>query len=536
MSKKPWRDVNAIYQIYPRSFYDSNGDGVGDIEGVIAKLDYLKSKDDSLGIDAIWFSPMFPSPQKDCGYDVSDYRGVDPIFGDMNSLKRLLDEAHARDIKVLLDYVPNHSSDQHEWFKEASSSRDNSKRDYYVWRDAKPDGSVPTNWLSMSGGSTWTWHEPTQQYYLHSFLPSQPDLNWDNPVLREEMLNVLRYWMDMGVDGFRADAVWPISKNFEAGDNPMNPEFYGGDDNFGSYIHANSRGGPNLHKYLRMMTDVVAEYENRFIVFEFYPDDRFGSRLDQYFKMQDINPGYASTFFFEGFQLQWWARQFQGSFDAMFSKYYKDLPVATLGNHDQMRIASKFGMAQAKALAVMELTLPGVPSVYYGEELGMLDVEIKPEDAFDRFAGGAGLDARDKYRTPMRWDNSKYAGFSTVKPWLPVGPHKEWMNVEAQQKTDHSFLKMYQKLLRLRSEEPTIRYGSYDNWRETSDEIMTFRRSLDGKEFYTVVNFTDYSIDLDLPKPGRVICSTNTHKEYDIDSTKMTIHPFEAVVVRAKNS
>lgn len=529
-----WHDVNAIYQIYPRSFKDANGDGVGDIRGIIEKLDYLKSKEDSLGIDAIWFSPMFPSPQRDCGYDISDYRGVDPLFGTMDDFRELLDEAHKRDIKVLLDYVPNHSSDQHEWFKEAASSRDNPKRDYYVWRDAKPDGSAPNNWLSMSGGKAWTWHEPTRQYYLHSFLPSQPDLNWDNPVLREEMLNVLRYWMDMGVDGFRADAVWPISKTFE--DNPMNPDYYGGDDNYGSYVHCNSKGGPRMLEYLKMMTDVVAEYQNRYIVFEFYPDDRLGGRLDQYMQLQDLNPHVAGTFFFEGFQIEWWARQFQYNFNRMFGKYAKELPVAVLGNHDQTRIASKFGMAQAKALAMMQLTLPGVPSVYYGEELGMLDVAIKPEEAHDRFEGGAGMDARDAYRTPMRWDANDDAGFSAAKPWLPVGPHKEWMNVAYQQNDPSSFWKMYQKLLRLRKGEPALRYGEYTNWQEDHDEYMTFKRYLDGKEFYTAINFADYDVQVTLPRKGRVICNTNTPHEYDLDSNVVTLHPFEAILVRAENA
>ena len=313
---KSWRDVNAIYQIYPRSFKDTNGDGVGDLRGIIEKIDYLKGEDKSLGVDAIWLSPIFSSPQIDCGYDISDYRSIDPLFGGMAMFDELLLQAHKRDLKVMLDLVPNHSSDQHAWFKESSSSRDNSKRDYYIWRDAKSDGTPPNNWLSMSGGSAWQWHDKTGQYYLHSFLPSQPDLNWDNPEVRQEIFEIMRFWFEKGVDGFRVDAIWPLSKNFAAGDNPRNPEYYAGDEDYGSYIHQNSKGGPKLCEYLRMMSDVALEYKNKFLVYEFYPDDRFGSRFDQYSAIQKVAPGVSSTFYFEAFQTEWWARKFQEKFNA----------------------------------------------------------------------------------------------------------------------------------------------------------------------------------------------------------------------------
>ena len=324
---KSWRDVNAIYQIYPRSFKDTNGDGVGDLRGIIEKIDYLKGEDKSLGVDAIWLSPIFSSPQIDCGYDISDYRSIDPLFGGMAMFDELLLQAHKRDLKVMLDLVPNHSSDQHTWFKESSSSRDNSKRDYYIWRDAKSDGTPPNNWLSMSGGSAWQWHDKTGQYYLHSFLSSQPDLNWDNPEVRQEIFEIMRFWFEKGVDGFRVDAIWPLSKNFVAGDNPRSPEYYAGDEDYGSYIHQNSKGGPKLCEYLRMMSDVALEYKNKFLVYEFYPDDRFGSRFDQYSAIQKVAPGVSSTFYFEAFQTEWWARKFQEKFNA-FGTWYDQLPVA----------------------------------------------------------------------------------------------------------------------------------------------------------------------------------------------------------------
>ena len=528
MSKK-WWDVNAIYQIYPRSFRDSNGDGIGDLRGIIEKLPYLKGRDDSLGIDAIWLSPIFLSPQIDCGYDVEDYRSIDPLFGGMAMLDELIYQAHKLDIKVLLDFVPNHSSITHKWFKEASSSKDNPKRDYYVWRDAKDDGSEPNNWLSMSGGKAWTWHEETGQYYLHSFLSNMPDLNWDNPKLREEMFNILRFWFKRGVDGFRVDAVWPLSKRFE--DNPMNPEYFGGYDDYGSYIHINSKGGPNLTKYLRMISEVAAEFEDKFMVYEFYPDDRLGSRLEQYSSVQDIYPGVSSAFFFEGFQCEWWARKYQENFNH-FAKYYDKLPVCVLGNHDQTRIASKFGVQQAKALGLMQLTLPGVPGVYYGDELGMLDVEIKPEDRVDRFAGGAGLDARDNYRTPMRWNSQENVGFSKSKAWLPIGDNKDTINVESEKDDKHSFWRMYNKLLKIRHNEPVLRYGEYYNWQETNDNYMTFARKLGDKEYYVVVNFCDFFNEVTLPRDGEVVVSTNTTENYQSKDGKINIGPFEAVLIK----
>lgn len=281
------------------------------------------------------------------------------------------------------------------------------------------------------------------------------------------------------------------------------------------------------------MSSVAAEYNDKFLVFEFYPDDRLGNRFDQYDSIQHAAPCcYSSTFYFEGFQTEWWARKFQEKFDEFGSKWNNKLPVAALGNHDQTRIASKFGMAQAKALAVMQLTLPGIPAVYYGEELGMLDVDVSEDDVRDTFSGGAGFDARDKYRTPMRWDSSEYVGFSTTKPWLPIGEYRDWMNVASQQETKHSFLRLYQKLLRLRRQEPALRYGEYSTWRETSDEFLTFARRHNDTAFYTAMNFTDRQVQVDIPTGGRVVASTNTADEYDV-GTQITLQPFEALVVRA---
>ena len=420
---KNWREINAIYQIYPRSFMDSNSDGVGDLRGVIDKIDYLHGNKDSLGVDAIWFSPIFTSPMADMGYDVSDYCGIDPLFGTMADFNDLVEAAHKRGIKIMLDFVPNHTSDQHPWFVESRTSRTNDKHDFYVWRNAKPDGSPPNNWMSIFGGPAWEWDEGRGQYYLHTFLKEQPDLNWDNPQVREEMKQVLRFWMERGVDGLRADAVRWISKDPELRDDPPN-ELWQGDENtvnkFDSVHHRYSRYGDNLFGYLRELTDVVAEYDDRIIIFEDYPDGIYSTK-DQYLGFYNINPEIAMPFNFEGLWLDFYAdafrtfvTEFQGMLDPNLHR-----PVYCFGNHDNWRMVSRYGGAeQARLVAFMQLSLPGLPTVYYGDELGMPNTPIAHEDIQDKSAISSADDSvgRDPERTPMQWHKGQYAGFSDVKP------------------------------------------------------------------------------------------------------------------------
>jgi len=381
---KPWRDVNAMYQIYPRSFQDSNGDGVGDLRGVTQRLDYLSQ---TLGVEAIWLSPIFMSPKADWGYDVSDYCAIDPEYGTMADFKNLLLEAHKRDIKVMLDLVPNHTSDQHKWFQESRSSRDNPKRDWYVWRDPKPNGDPPNNWVSISGGGSWTLDETTGQYYLHSFTAVQPDLNWDNPEVRVAMQDVLHFWFKRGVDGFRVDAVWPLSKDPSFADEHALPDRLASSTEFFDIVHDKCKNGPNLRQYLQALTDVVALYPDRFMIFEYYPDPAAGESNAQYYDIQTVNSAVASSFYFEGMHAPWQAAFYKENLGA----YYKDLPkgvqaVMCFGNHDQSRVATRIGHDQARALAVMQMTLPGLPTMYYGEELGMTDVYIEPSDRLDGFS------------------------------------------------------------------------------------------------------------------------------------------------------
>lgn len=507
---------------------DSNNDGVGDIKGIITKLDYLS---DILGVDAIWISPIFVSPMLDCGYDVSDHYNIDPLFGTLVEFKDLLSESHKRNIKVMLDFVPNHTSDQHLWFQEARTSRENPKRNYYVWRDPKPDGSAPNNWLSMSGGSAWTFDAVTSQYYLHSFMSSQPDLNWDNPQVRSKMYDTLKYWMKLGVDGFRVDAVWPLSKVYE--DDPLNPGCTDRpEQDYGRYIHSRCKNGPNMLKYLFEMSEVVKEFDDRRLVFEYYPDDKLGDQNQQMYDIFELAPSVAGPFYFNLFQTEWHADNLGNMLSCFYENLPKNsLPFICLGNHDQPRIVSKYGHDQAKALAVLQFTLPGVPVVYYGEELGMKDYHMpdaaKRDNFDDEFSGMGG---RDPERTPMRWNSGVYAGFSHVKPWLPIGEELEKINVTAQQSEPGSFLALYQRLLHLRQKYEYLAEAVFSRIYTTNGYCLVYKRIYREKELYIAVNFADQPQKVNLGAHGKVVLSSRVNDERTI-AGELDLQAFEAVVI-----
>lgn len=535
---KSWRDVNAIYQIYPRSFMDSNGDGVGDLRGVIDKLDYLRGHKDSLGIDAIWFSPIFPSPMADMGYDVSNYCDIDPLFGTLDDFKELVAKAHERDLKVMVDFVPNHTSIEHPWFIESRSSRTNDKKDYYVWRDAKPGGGYPNNWQSIFGGSAWEWDEGRGQYYLHTFLKEQPDLNWDNPIVRDEMKQAVRFWMDMGVDGIRADAVRWMSKDPEFRDDPKNPLWKGSKtlNKFDSLIHKYSRFGKKLFPYLREITDVMAEYDERIIIFEDYPDGNYSTK-EQYLGFYNINPTIGMPFNFQGLWTEFYAdafrtfvTEFQGMLDPGVHR-----PVYCFSNHDQHRIVTRMGGEdQARLIALMQLTLPGLPTVYYGDELGLPNTPIKPEDMRDLSANSSGDPSvsRDPERTPMQWHKGKHAGFSEAKPWLPVGEHVSTHNVETQLHEPDSFLSLYRRLLKLRARHEILRNGTYEAFGELDANVFLYSRWLGDEHVFVALNFSDSAQSVILPHKGRILCCTHPvdYPEIDEDGS-VTLRPAEGVLI-----
>jgi alpha-glucosidase len=535
MKQQEWLQGAVIYQIYPRSFKDAKGTGIGNIQGIIEKLDYLGGNPDSLGITAIWISPIYVSPMADFGYDVADYCDVDPIFGNLQDVKTLLIEAHKRRIKVILDFVPNHSSDEHPWFKESKADLTNNKRDWYVWRDAKADGSPPNNWLGVFGGSSWEFSKVTNQYYLHSFLVKQPDLNWDNPDLREAMKSAMRFWLDLGVDGFRVDAVDWMSKDPDMRDDPVDKNAINKviDHDHESLLHKYSRDGPHLFDRLNEMTDVLNEYEDRFMITEAHPEthDKIAGYLQYY---QGVNPLLSAPFNFEGIYLPWHAskfRTFVDSFQAAMKPDYT--PIYTLGNHDESRVASRIGVTAARTAAMMLFTLPGMAFMYYGEELGMTDTVIAKEDVQDPFTGKN--NGRDPQRTPMQWDTSEHAGFTTARPWLPLPDEYQKTNVASETLSEHSFLSLYKQLIAYRSKSSVLRFGNYKAV-DLNKDVFGYTRSYDGETLLVLLNFASQERSVTLPKTsGTIHLSTSHGRAEKSFSDQITLQANEGLVIELNN-
>ncbi|HEY5695761.1 MAG TPA: alpha-amylase family glycosyl hydrolase [Candidatus Saccharimonadales bacterium] len=525
-----WQHVNGIYQIYPRSFKDANGDGVGDLRGIIQKLDYIKGGKVSLGIDAIWISPFFTSPMADYGYDVSDYYDVDPTFGTLDDFKELLHEAHKRTIKVMIDYVPNHTSWAHPWFVESRRSKDSAKRNWYVWHDPKPDGSPPNNWLSVFGGSAWEFDEATGQYYLHSFLKEQPDLNWDNPDVRSAMTDVLDFWLSLGVDGIRADAVRWLSKDLTLlEDNPPNPNYKEGDDPYSSQLTTRSRYGDSLYEYLRQIGGTVAKYPDRIILFEDYIDPQM-NREAQYINMYSVYPKVAAPFNVEGTLTQYSAAAFRAFIDNFEELSGGDLrPFYCFGNHDQPRLATRVGEEGAKLIAMLQLTLPGIPVIYYGDELGMHNVQIPPQAVRDPFEHNVPGLGRDPERTPMQWSDQANGGFSTITPWLPL-PHDYTDYSVAREISDpYSSLNLYRTLLKLRKNK-ALHTGHYGYWQGENEHVFGFTRRIEDEEFLIVLNMSDKQAKAK-NVDGAVIYSTHSSVAW-AEGNIIALEPNQGVILR----
>jgi alpha-glucosidase len=468
-----WWRKGVFYQIYPRSFGDSDGDGVGDIGGIIDHLSYLSA----LGVDAIWLSPIFPSPMADFGYDISDYTGIDPLFGTMADFDTLVARAHASGLKLILDLVPNHTSDQHPWFIENRASKDNPKRDWYIWRDPKPGGEPPNNWSSEFGGSAWDYDEATGQSYYHAFLKQQPDLNWRNPQVREAIYDVMRFWLRKGVDGFRVDVIWHLIKDAAFRDNPPNPHFRDGRPPHEQLLTQYSTDQPEVHDVIAEMRRVTDEFDARVLIGEVYLPLH---RLVAYYG-NDLS-GAQMPFNFALLSTLWSAR----AIERIIADYEKALPPGAwpnwvLGNHDRPRVASRVGAEQARVAAMLLLTLRGTPTLYYGDEIGMRQVAIAPDqvrDPFEKNVPGIGV-GRDGCRTPMQWDATRYAGFSDVPPWLPLAgdfAHENVVNLTADTR---SILSLYKALIRLRRESPALVEGSYAPVAAEGDLLLYRRQSGD---------------------------------------------------------
>ncbi len=519
-----WWQRGAIYQIYPRSFMDTSGDGTGDLPGITSRLDYLQW----LGVDGIWISPIFPSPMADFGYDVSDYTGIDPLFGTLQDFDRLLAEAHRRGLRVLLDYVPNHTSDRHPWFVESRASRHNPRRDWYIWRDAMPDGRVPNNWLSAFGGSAWEWDQATGQYYLHTYLKGQPDLNWRNPKVEAAMLNVLRFWFERGVDGFRIDALRQVGKDAQFRDNPPNPDWTPDQRPYNSLLPVYSADRPENLEIVGRFREIADSYPDRLLIGELWVPIE---RLVAYYGERGLH----LPFNFHLITTPWTAR----SISALIDRYEAALPQGAwpnwvLGNHDRSRIASRVGQAQARVAAMLLLTLRGTPTLYNGDEIGMHDVPIPPEsvrDPFERNVPGLGL-GRDPERTPMQWDAGPNAGFSTETPWLPLADDYPRVNVASQRSDPRSMLMLHRSLIELRRTTSALAVGAYRPI-YTDDDLLVYEREADGERRRVALNLSGVPRQVAWSGPrARILLTTHLDRSDEGVAGRLELRADEGVILK----
>jgi alpha-glucosidase len=504
-----WWETGIIYQIYPRSFQDSNHDGVGDLRGIMHRLPYLTE----LGIDAIWLSPIFTSPMADFGYDIADYTDVDPLFGNLADLDTLIAEVHRHRLKLILDLVPNHTSDRHPWFVESRASRNNPKRDWFIWRDPASDGGPPTNWLSEFGGSAWEFDPITDQYYCHTFLSAQPDLNWRNPTVREAIHDVMRFWLRRGIDGFRVDAVWYLIKDDQFRDNPINPEFSPGGLPRDALIPLYTADLPEVHDAISGMRRVTDKFVDRVLLGEIYlPIERLVAYYGRDLK------GVHFPYNFALLTAQWDARVLARLID----EYEAALPLGgwpnwVLGNHDRPRLATRIGPQQMRVAAMLLMTLRGTPTLYYGDEIGLRQAAIRPEqvqDPFEKNVPGIGI-GRDGCRTPMQWDDTKSAGFSDAEPWLPVADNFRNENVDYFRRDKTSLYWLYRRLIDSRRKHVPLTEGSYKPLAATGD-LLLFCREVGRERVVVALNLGPQPMTVSLPTEiasGQILLSSFLDRE-----------------------
>jgi len=504
-----WPHGSVVYHVYPRSLQDSNGDGVGDLAGITSRLGHIES----LGADTVWLSPFYTSPMADFGYDVANYCDVDPIFGTLEDFKTLLAEAHRRNIRIMVDLVPNHTSDEHEWFMSSKQSRMNKHADWYVWRDGRVDldgvRRPPNNWRdALTGASAWEWSEPRNQYYLHSFHTKQPDLNWNNQAVREAIKEVMRFWLELGVDGFRVDAVYWMAKDPLFRDDPPSESYVEGVDSpHDALQHTHSSGWPALYSHLNELAQVLKENRfasrKRFMVTEAYPErDNIAAYMEFY---GSVDATVAAPFNFEGVSLAWnadsWYRFLKRFHDVLGDTDASAVASYAFGNHDQPRLASRIGDDAARSAAVMLMTLPGMVFIYYGEEIGMHDVQIPVEKIQDPAAksGLARGQGRDPERTPMQWSAAINAGVSDAEPWLPLPEDYESSNVTSQTADDTSILTLYRRLGLLRRENDSLRVGDITVLDSGHPAVLGYVRTFHGRSCAVFINFVAESVSFVTP-------------------------------------
>jgi len=537
-----WWQSGVIYQIYPRSFKDTSGNGIGDLKGVIEKLDYLTK---TLGVDAIWLSPFYPSPMADFGYDVSNYTDVHPLFGNLEVFDNLVAQAHQRNLKIIIDLVPNHTSHQHPWFQESRANRQNPKRDWYVWRDAKDDGRLPNNWLSVFGGPAWEWDEATGQYYLHSFLKEQPDLNWRNLEVKDAMFAVARFWMERGVDGFRIDVAHYIMKDPKLRDNPPNQslgtEMHKSLGPYDSQIHLYDKGHSDVHevyRQFRKLLDAYGEGQPRTSIGEIHIFDwpvwasYYGKNLDEL----------HMPFNFSLLGVTWQAQAVRERVDTLESALpMGGWPNYVLGNHDEPRLASKLGEKAARVAAMLLLTLRGTPTLYYGDELGMRDVPIPSEKQQDPWGIRVPGLGRDPQRTPMQWDDGSNAGFSSPEVrelWLPLAENYREVNVASQLEQSDSILNLYRSLLAYRRANRALQVGAYHPLDDVPEDCFVYlRETTDGNQVLVVLNFSSKAQQLHLNGLGKgnLVISTYLDRTGEVDLSSLPLRGDEGIMVELRS-
>ena len=555
MEKRWWKE-SVVYQIYPRSFCDSNGDGIGDLNGITGKLDYLKE----LGIDVIWLSPVYKSPNDDNGYDISDYQAIMDEFGTMEDFDRMLATAHEKGIKIMMDLVVNHTSDEHKWFIESRKSTDNPYRDYYIWRPAKEDGSLPNNWGSCFSGPAWEYDKTTDMYFLHLFSKKQPDLNWDNPAVRQDVFDMMNWWLKKGVDGFRMDVISLISKE------PGLPDKEPGINGYATFnVSAN---GPHVHEYLQEMrqkalnnADTITVGECSGVTLEeakkYARSDEKELNMVFQFEHMDVDSDEKAG--------KWTTRKMDlRNLKKILTRWQKGLQDIAWNslyweNHDQPRSVSRFGNdsdeyreISAKMLATCIHMMQGTPYVYQGEELGMTNCPFNTLDNFrdlesinafhelteqgkmteEDMMAAIGYKGRDNARTPMQWDDSAYAGFSTANPWIMVNPNYTKINAKDQVNRENSVFKYYQKLIKLRHESELIVYGTYDLILDDDKDIYAYIRTLGDEKLIVYCNFSENTREVELPEEftnGKVLISNYIDAKVN---HKITLRPYEAIVIQ----
>jgi alpha-glucosidase len=521
-----WRD-GVIYQIYPRSFYDSNHDGIGDLPGITSKLDYLQN----LGIDAIWLSPIYPSPDKDFGYDINDYEAIDPKFGTLADFDQLVREAHTKGIRVVLDGVFNHTSDQHSWFQKSRSSRDNPYRDWYIWREGLPGGKKPNNWQSVFGGDGWEYDPATDEYYFHLFLKEQPDLNWRNPAVPRAILEVMRFWLDRGVDGFRLDVFNAYFKHKDLPDNPRKFGIRG----FDRQKHLYDVSQPEMLPFLQEMRTLLDAYPERYAIGETFLESPEGAAA--YMGEHALHAAFNFDFLKQPLR----ARSFLQSIQIWENVLGPDRwPNYVLNNHDNPRSTTRYRMddtdIQAKLAALLLLTLRGTPFLYYGEEIGMRDIHLSRREILDPpgrkfwpiYTG------RDGCRSPMQWDASRHAGFGTAKPWLPLHPDYGTRNVEYQETEPDSLLRFYQSLLRFRKENPVLQHGTWDSVPCPNRNILVYLRADQETRLLIILNFSPSIAEYSFKEEGvnwNIVFSNHTNQP-ESPADIIRLEPYQGVILR----